>query len=118
MKLTSLSLLFECIAGMNYYWGGGGGGEGGPLLKIGGARPLWPPWFLLPFMGKDSLPVVLSCMVTYTDIDKKGFLVMTALIKGFQVQSHTPDPAATLFYDEVGSCTKKWSPQLWPFLHK
>jgi len=26
-----------------------------------------------------------------------GVSVMMALIKGFQVQSHTPDPAATLF---------------------
>ena len=58
-------------------------------------------------MGKDSLLVVLSCMVTYADIDKKGFLVMTTLIKGFQVQSQTPDQAATLFYDEVGRLYQK-----------
>ena len=30
-----------------------------------------------------------------------------ALIKEFQVQSHTPDPAATLFYDEVGRLYQK-----------
>jgi hypothetical protein len=29
-------------------------------------------------------------------------LVMVALIKGFRVESHTPDSAATHFYDEVG----------------
>ncbi len=27
---------------------------------------------------------------------------MAALIKGFWARSHAPDPAATLFYDEVG----------------
>ncbi len=31
-----------------------------------------------------------------------AFSVMAALIKGFGVRSHAPDPATTLFYDEVG----------------
>jgi hypothetical protein len=59
-------------------------------------------------------------MCGYSDIDQIGFSVMVAPIKEFQVQSHTPDPAATLFYDEVGTvdCTKKWGPELCPFLHK
>ncbi len=35
-------------------------------------------------------------------LTKIGFSVMAALIKGFWVRSHAPDPAATLFYDEVG----------------
>ena len=38
-------------------------------------------------------------MYGYAEI---GFSVMAALIKGFRVQSHTPDPPATHFYDEVG----------------
>jgi len=32
---------------------------------------------------------------------------MAALIKGFRVQSHTPDPAATHFYDEVDRLHQK-----------
>jgi hypothetical protein len=52
----------------------------------------------------------------YSDINQNGFSVMVAQIKEFQVQSHTPDPAATLFYDEVGRLhQKKWGPELWPF---
>ena len=45
-------------------------------------------------------------MVMYADIDK-NMVFLTALIKGFQVQSYTPDPAATLFYDEVGRLYQK-----------
>jgi hypothetical protein len=40
---------------------------------------------------------------------KIGFLVMVALIKGFWVESHTPDSAATHFYDEVGRHQKMGS---------
>ena len=32
---------------------------------------------------------------------------MAALIKGFRVRSHTPDPAATHFYDEVDRLHQK-----------
>ena len=46
-------------------------------------------------IGKHSLLVVLSCMVRMQIMTV--FLVMMALIKEFQVQSHTPDLAATLF---------------------
>ena len=43
-----------------------------------------------------------------------GFSVMAALIKGFRVQSHTPDPPApaTLFYDKGGKPHQKMAPGL------
>ena len=80
MKLTSLSSLSEYIAGMNYYWGG-----------------VWPPWFLLPFMGKDSLLVVLSCMVTYADIDKKRFFGNDNTNKGISGTKPHPRPSSNTF---------------------
>ena len=57
-------------------------------------------------MGIDTLFVVLTCMVMQI-LTKIGFSVMAALIKGFWVQSHTPDPPATHFYDEVGRSHQK-----------
>ena len=51
--------------------------------------------------GIDTLLVVLACMVMQI-LTKIGFSVMVALIMGFRVQSHTPDPPATHFYDEMG----------------
>ena len=53
-------------------------------------------------MGIDTLFVVLACTVMQILTKIIGFSVMVALIKGFRVQSHTPDPPATHFYDEVG----------------
>ena len=46
------------------------------------------------------------------------FSLMAALIKVFRVQSHTPDPSATLFYDEGGKPQQKLDPYMWPFSHK
>ena len=40
-------------------------------------------------------------------IDNDEMVAMMALIKEFQVQSHTPYPTATLFYDEVGRLYQK-----------
>ena len=50
--------------------------------------------------------MVIACtdMQILTNI---GFSVMAALIKGFGVQSHTPDPPATLFYDKGGKPHQK-----------
>ncbi len=52
-------------------------------------------------MDIDTLLVVLAC-IWLQILTKIVFLVMAALIKGFGVRNHAPDPAATLFYDEVG----------------
>ena len=57
-------------------------------------------------IGIDTFLVVIACTVIkiLTDI---GFSVMAALIKTFRVQSHAPDPPATLFYDEGGKPHRK-----------
>ena len=55
-------------------------------------------------MGIDTLVELLVYIVMPT---KTGFSVMVALIKGFWVQSHTQDPAATRFYDEGGRLHQK-----------
>ncbi len=50
-------------------------------------------------MGMEALLVVLAYTVMQI-LTKIGFSVMAVLNKGFRVQSHTPDQAATHFYDE------------------
>ena len=57
-------------------------------------------------IGIDTLLMVIACtdMQILTNI---GFSVMAALIKGFGVQSHTPDPPATPFYDKGGKPHQK-----------
>ena len=57
-------------------------------------------------IGTDTFLVLIACTVIkiLTDID---FSVMAALIKAFRVQSRTPDPPATLFYDEGGKPHQK-----------
>ena len=57
-------------------------------------------------MGIDTL-VELLVYIVMQILTKIGFSVMTALIKGFRVQSHTQDPAATHFYDEGGRLHQK-----------
>ena len=52
-------------------------------------------------MGINTL-VELLVYIVMQILTKIGFSVMAALINGFQVQSHTQDPAATCFYDEGG----------------
>ena len=52
-------------------------------------------------MGIDTL-VELLVYIVMQILTKIGISVMAALIKGFRVQSHTQDPAATRFYDEGG----------------
>ena len=52
-------------------------------------------------MGIDTLFVMLVCAVKQI-LTNTGFSVMASLIKVFRVQSHTPDPAATHFFDDVG----------------
>ena len=52
-------------------------------------------------MGIDTLLVVLACTVMQI-LTKTHYSVMVELIVGFRVESHTPDPAATHFYNEVG----------------
>ena len=48
-------------------------------------------------MGVDTLLLVLAYTVKQIST-RIGYSVMASLIKGFRVQSHTPDPAATLFF--------------------
>ena len=57
-------------------------------------------------MGIDTL-VELLVYIVMQILTKIGFSVMATLIKGFRVQSHTQEPAATCFYDEGGGRTKK-----------
>ena len=48
-------------------------------------------------IGIDTLLMVIAC----TDMQIStiiGFSVMAALIKGFQIQSHIPDPASNIFF--------------------
>ena len=52
-------------------------------------------------MGIDTL-VELLVYIVMQILTKIGFSEMAALIKGFRVQSHTQDTAATRFYDEGG----------------
>ena len=46
-------------------------------------------------------------MYSYADINKNTYLVMVELIVGFRVESHTPDPAATHFHNEVDTLYQK-----------
>ena len=57
-------------------------------------------------MGRETLVELLVYIVMQILI-KIGYSVMAALIKGFQVQSHTQDPAATRYYDEGGRLHQK-----------
>ena len=52
-------------------------------------------------MGIDTL-VELLVYIVMQILTKIGLSVMAALIKGFRVQIHTQDPAATRSYDEGG----------------
>ena len=58
-------------------------------------------------MGIDTLVELLVYTIVMQILTKIGFSVMAALIKGFRVQSHTQDPAATRFYDEGGRSHQK-----------
>ena len=51
-------------------------------------------------MGIDTLVELLVYIVMQILTKIVVFSVMAALIKGFRVQSHTQDPAATRFYDK------------------
>ena len=57
-------------------------------------------------IGKHPLLVVIACIVMQILTDT-GFPVMAALINRFRVESRTPDPAATLFYDQGGKLHQK-----------
>ena len=57
-------------------------------------------------MCVDTLLVVLARTVTQI-LAKTYYLVMVELIVGFWVESHTPDPAATHFYNEVDTLYQK-----------
>ena len=52
-------------------------------------------------IGIDTLLMVIACTDMQT-LPIIGFSVMAALIKGFRIQSHTPDLPETLFYDKGG----------------
>ena len=67
------------------------------------AKTVIPDWYCTDHenMGTDILFEVLAYTVKQISTNT-GFSVMASTVKAFPVQSHTPDPAATHFFDDGG----------------